>query len=165
MTDTYYPVNYLAENLVLGQTAAGDRVRINAETVRVEGHSRTVLHEPITSWTRLSLTGDVTEKGRREPYQGGQITDVLDEIETFAAGWSRAKVATLASIWNDHHLNDMRAACAHQTPVGDSARERLDKTPPCPISGYRYGSAWLVDPDGETQDAIQALRQLLKEAG
>lgn len=57
------------------------------------------------------------------------------------------RLLAIADRW---HLNTMRAGCAHQQVVmerGPYGRERpsLDRTPPCPITGYRYGHAWLVE--------------------
>jgi hypothetical protein len=51
--------------------------------------------------------------------------------------------------WDRWHLNTMRAGCAHQTVVWEDSRygvrPSLERTPVCPVSGYRYGSAWLVE--------------------
>lgn len=54
-------------------------------------------------------------------------------------------IATLGERW---HLNTMRAGCAHQTVVWEDTpyhRPSLERTKPCPETGYRYGSSWLVE--------------------
>lgn len=93
---------------------------------------------------RLSLTGEVREKGSREVFSCGQAQ-------------GSAPVA-LVAIWDRWHLNDMKAGCEHQ-----EARYRVDPSErpdyrndykgstgdtlsgPCAECGYRYGSAWLFE--------------------
>ena len=61
-------------------------------------------------------------------------------------------VRAVERLWAGWHLNKMRAACAHQVvpevPEGVASRTSwlLDNTEPCPLTGYRYGTAWLFDP-------------------
>jgi len=153
----------IANNVLLGHTAEGDRVFVTVETTEMHGNSITTIHDPISRWTRISITGEVIEKGRRIATSGGQIVDDLVFIETFAPGWDTAKVTRLRILWQDHHLNDMRAGCVHQSPVGTTTSEMLDNTPVCPETGYKWGSAWLVDPEAETQVAIMRLQALFSD--
>ena len=152
----------IANNVLLGRTADGARVFVTVETSRQAGAGRTVNHEPITSWTRVSFTGEIVEKYRREATSGGQIQDELGRIVTFASGWTRAKVATLVDLWDLYHLSDMQAGCAHQVARGVTTSERLDQTPLCAISGYKWGRSWLVLPEADTQGAIVRLRELFE---
>lgn len=63
-------------------------------------------------------------------------------------------VRAVERLWAGWHLNKMQAECAHQVvpevPADVSALHRtgwrLDNTAPCPLTGYRYGSAWLFAP-------------------
>lgn len=93
---------------------------------------------------RLSLQGEVYEKGARDWIEGGQ-----------AHG---SAPSALVALWERWHLNDMKAGCEHQ-----EARYRADPTQrptwkndytgatgdklsgPCSECGYRYGSAWLYE--------------------
>jgi len=157
----------IANNVLLGRTFFGDRVFVTVETSDHEGISQTTHHQPIRHWTRISITGEIFEKGRRSATGGGQIVDTLLMITDYAPGWDKDKVTRLAQIWKDHHLNDMRAGCIHQIVVmmtGNFAgRVDLDATPPCPATGYKYGHAWLVDPEAETQVAIMRLQALFSD--
>lgn len=91
----------------------------------------------------------------------------------FAPGWNRAKWYEFLHIWKVWHLNDMQPACEHQRALGwdkepiDPTRPTTDYdkfdghssswnlkgwvypplghlTEPCPVCGYKYGSAWLT---------------------
>ena len=49
----------------------------------------------------------------------GQINDTVREhLEkreiNFAKGWDRTKTFQLLEIWDEHHLNDLKAGCEHQ---------------------------------------------------
>lgn len=112
----------------------------------------TTLHEVIDGPSvRVSLSGEQISYGRREVDRAGQIQDSLRTVFTeYDKRWSQLMIDNLVSLWDERHLNDMRAGCAHQSPVyrqGKYGREiDLDNTPACPLTGYKYGSAWLVDP-------------------
>lgn len=43
------------------------------------------------------------------------------------------------------HLNDMRAGCEHQRAMGWKSYDE-HPSEPCPVCGYKYGTAWLVEP-------------------
>lgn len=88
---------------------------------------------------RLSITGDGWEAnsyGRLVESFGGQCVDEL------AAEFPAA--AELVRLWDEWHLNDMRAGCEHQRALG---WRRYDDHPsePCPTCGYKYGTAWLYE--------------------
>lgn len=69
----------------------------------------------------------------------GQIVGHLDPFSINPApGWDRAKVHRFLELWDQWHLNHMRAGCTHQRENGE---KEVGK--PCDVCGYRYGSAWL----------------------
>lgn len=117
---------------------------------------KTVEHEPCPPGTlTLSATHDIIDRGKRRGddfVSGGAGLPALPEHEImFDAGWSRARYGELRELAERWHLNTMRAACAHQTVVWASDRygrqaPSLDLTPACPVTGYKYGHAWLVEP-------------------
>jgi hypothetical protein len=83
---------------------------------------------------------------------GGQCTEVLRELVKLAPGFTREDIQALADLHETSHLNDMQAACDHQVipelPEDVNALNRtswlLDNVRPCPLTGYRYGHAWLL---------------------
>lgn len=155
----------IAANVLLGRDATGARVFVTIETQPTDGPHETTTHEEIQqAITRVSFTGEIIEKGKRDATSGGQIVDSLHDITTFTPGWNKEKVELLAAMWESDHLNDMRAGCAHQSPVwreGRYGREiDLNNTPACPVTGYRFGRKWLVSPPEETERTIAALRVL-----
>jgi hypothetical protein len=93
--------------------------------------------------TRLSLVGDIKRPGASDIDGGGQIHDHLAEIEDIDLSIPAADRDRLKIEWQRWHLNDMRAGCTHQR----DARWNMDQlSQPCPVCGYRFGSAWLTEP-------------------
>jgi hypothetical protein len=113
-----------------------------------------------------------------QPRSGGQQTvdhEWVDEaLEFTAAGmimlavlvdptfepvspWTAGDVRSLHDLWQRWRLNQMRAACAHMDlpddPSYDARRNIV-----CPVTGYRYGSAWLYEPIPES--VIAEIRRL-----
>jgi hypothetical protein len=117
---------------------------------------------------RFEECGELTLRGVVGPRRGGscsgscgQCEERLEEISVFHRGWSKAEVKKLRQIWDDWHLNHMRPGCAHQAEWdtskmlkmpdgkkraagwvrhGEHPEGLLGK--PCPVCGYKYGSAW-----------------------
>lgn len=57
-------------------------------------------------------------------------------------------------LWREWHNNGLQAGCVHQHVTADALR-RASEDPnvylgnhvkPCPLTGYRYGSQWLIKP-------------------
>lgn len=136
-------------------------------SIRIEREERretyeTTEHEHVTAPLSLSITTSVWSPGRADMLAGGATRDPLRDVATHgepARFWDADTLVRLADLGDAWHLNTMQAACAHQTPVGDTTGERLDQTPPCTVTGYRYGSQWLVDP--LTDAALAMLLALL----
>jgi len=126
----------------------------HVELSRVGYLGRTMEHGEIAAPLTLAIMGHTFDQGskRWDCDNGGQIVDTLTRMNPakLAEGWTSEDVAALHNVWQRWHLNTMRAACAHQEVVyeDDHGQQRpsLDKTPPCPRTGYRYGHAWLTDP-------------------
>lgn len=122
-------------SLTNSQTANGDAFR-------------TIHHKPVDPDTlSLAITHEL-RKGRTWQSMGAGVPDVPDSV-TWRNGWDRAKYERLQEFSQDWHLNDLRAGCAHQTVVYETDRfgrsvPSLSKTEECPLTGYRYGQAWLV---------------------
>lgn len=132
----------------IGRNANGERLYLDVRLVVVDGPERTIYHDTITEYRAFGASGHTTYRGRS--VSAGQILDDLLDLRELAPGWTVAKVADLHATWKRWHLNQMQAGCAHQTVLWEDSeygrRPSLEMTEPCPESGYRYGSAWLVDP-------------------
>jgi len=120
----------------------------------------TIEHEPCEVLTEMRANlMFVTHSSRRT--QGddgartwGRIRAVLDmepEPQRWLNGWTHARLLDLADLmaeWDSGAVS-LNAGCAHQTVVYDEKpyrRPSLERTQPCPHTGYRYGSAWLCKP-------------------
>ncbi len=156
----------------LGTTSDRSYVVVTLELRTSEGNHQTVTHETITDPLTVSLTGEecINRFGRRDYLGGGQIVDTLADITTPAPGWSLEEIRELRTLWDRWHLNTMRAACAHMVP-DDLAREdngyggtRISTSDPrnvCPVSGYKYGHAWLTEP--VPADVVARLEYLMRD--
>lgn len=85
-----------------------------------------------------------------------------DEIE-FADGWDADLWLDFLDAWQRWHLNDMRPECEHQRALGWTYETHRDPESnyaglPCPVCGYRIGSAWLHE--DVPADVIALLRSL-----
>jgi hypothetical protein len=123
----------------------------------------------VTRPVTLHVMGEQVEKGHRNAWHAGQISEALAEIVKPAPGWTLDEIAELRGIWDRWHLNTMRGGCVHQTvKVWENTPYRridLDGTTAhpnnaCPV-GYRYGSAWLAE---ILPDDVQArVRHLMRD--
>lgn len=92
--------------------------------------------------TRLSITG-VEGPRRNGDCRGscGQCREALLEVTDPAEGYTLGTIRQLYAIWNAWHLNDLRAGCSHQQAFGWKSYDE-HPSEPCPICGYKFGSAW-----------------------
>lgn len=143
--------------ILIGRTDAGEKVYVSARLERQAGEWQTVTHETVSSPLEVAFQGTVVRKGGSITRDGDIITSgQIDRAYLrrvgglLATGWSVEDVRKLADLWDEWHLNAMQAGCAHQTPVYEDGRYGrrvdLDNTPACPVTGYKYGSAWLTRP-------------------
>lgn len=116
------------------------RITLRMDSQITRPGAQTVAHDPLPYGTvRASFMGEVIEYWHREPYATGQV--IMSHRDDMPPA--------VAAAWDRWHLNDMRSHCAHQ----DRAIP-WDAVPPCEETGYRAGSAWLVEPltvDGAEQ--------------
>lgn len=125
----------------------------------------TIEHDTITDPAALSITFEVGFRGAGDIdwdayiYQTGQVPTRDRKIVRpplhHKYRWGERDGYdlrhTIDLLWREWHLNDMTAGCAHQE-VPEGAREADptgylgDKIELCPITGYRWGSQWLVMP-------------------
>jgi hypothetical protein len=143
-----------SDYILIGRKADGAKVYVKArfELLRDDLDEaatwrETVSHNQTTERLRVAFNGVVVawngSISRHGTWTGvGQCANELLELTTLESGWKVGDVVKLHEIWNRWHLNDMRAGCEHQHPTGDRP---LDTTPPCPITGYKYGSQWLYE--------------------
>jgi hypothetical protein len=144
-------------------------VDIRMERLTRQDEYETTEHKTVTGHLDFALTTGVWNLSRSNPdiVAGGATTEPLRHLVTFANGFDADKARELADLADRWHLNGMSAGCAHQTVVyakdqyGRSVPS-LDLTPPCPVTGYKYGHAWLLEslPDG----FMDTLKDLLPEA-
>jgi hypothetical protein len=134
----------------IGRTARRERVFIALEITEPSARQHeTTDHRLVSGVKGVALAGEIYEYRHREMSGAGQIVNTLVNVETFAPGWDAGKVARLRELWEAWHLNDMKAACDHQTVVYETDRFGLDRpsltlTKPCPETGYQFGTKWLV---------------------
>lgn len=92
----------------------------------------------------LSISGVIEPKQNGDA--GGSCGQIYDELKnpfmSYGNGWDREKVDDFVAIWKKWHLNDMQAGCEHQR-IFDWGNDKVKK--PCPICGYKYGTAWLKE--------------------
>jgi hypothetical protein len=149
-------------------TIPGDRERVAVE-LRSEyrrGPFQTIDHREVPGVWRIGVSGLAWYGNEREPSSAGQIVEHLDSIDAPADGWTGEDVADLVKFWRRWHLNDLHAGCAHQpdatTQPGWTTSDKLDNTPPCPETGYRWGTAWLVEElDADAWREVHRFAELL----
>ena len=116
---------------------------------------------------------DMEFEHRNSDHNDSRYNDLITPQQiNFAPGWTAKKWFDLLEIWAVWHLNDMQAGCEHQraekwekvridpAELPNSHANRDGKgilaswvypkehpkgllTKPCPVCGYRYGTAWL----------------------
>jgi hypothetical protein len=135
--------------------------------IRMERRDRqaeyeTTDHRKVSEPLDFSITTAVWRPDGKDSVGGGATCEPLRQLVTWAPGFDAEKAAQLADLGAEWNLSGMQAGCAHQAPVWKEGREGreydLDRTPPCPETGHKFGHAWLVRelPDG-FQDLVTSL--------
>jgi hypothetical protein len=140
------------------------------------GPHETIEHETVTGGWRLGISALVyvaTKSGARDRRYAdcigaGQCRDDVASIRKPAAPFTADDVARLVAIWDEWHLNDMRAACAHMSLPRDTSYD-AQRGITCPrVSlvkdrhAYRYGAAWLYAPLPD--DVVSFVREFIRKA-
>lgn len=111
---------------------------------------KTIEHEPVKPGALgVSFTHEENERaqnGRWMDVGGGAGAGDVESVTEFADGWDAPRAQRLKELASRWHLNTLKAGCAHMTlPQDQSYDARKDIT--CEAgTGYKYGSAWLVEP-------------------
>jgi hypothetical protein len=133
------PVGY-----VLGEPYGYKRRLLVTVSVRMERLTRrdsyeTIDHDKVTRPLDFAITLSVWMPSRNDIVVSGRDVGMLSDLVTYSRGFNGGSVKQLAELI-PYHLNATRGACAHQIP------DQGFDNPNCPATGYRYGSAWLVEP-------------------
>lgn len=150
-------------------------VTIDVRMERLERSSvyETVTHEKIEQPTSFALTTAVWKPFMNDWESGGANVDPLREVlkTKRLSDQRREDLHRLIGWFDGYHLNDMQAGCDHQTVLWEEEPYRRPwlwdpktetGTLPCPITGYRYGSKWLVKPlpADMVKDVLRVLHHL-----
>lgn len=102
----------------------------------------------------ISVTWEVTRPNSRMIESAGQVPPEDRVIARRHARDATPEVREfIEQLWLDHHLNDMHAECEHMTTemlskrdgeTGSEWQKRMLETVVCPLTGYRWGRAWLA---------------------
>lgn len=131
----------------IGRDTEGRKYYLSAEIKGTTHTAQTVNHETIEAGAPLlTLSGVIVSKyGSIRPERAwescGQVLDQFDSVTRFEGRWNKQDLSAILSIWAAYHLNDMNSHCAHQ-----DSDIKWDKVEPCPLTGYKAGSAWLYAP-------------------
>ena len=131
----------------IGKDRNGLTVKLYAKISQefTEYECETVDHQKTHAHNELSIS--VWVGGDSANAYGGQAVEVLDDLRY--SSLTPSEVQQLRDIWERWHLNNLKAGCIHQGDVDTHSKdwEKLSEveTSKCP-EGYRYGSAWLVEP-------------------
>jgi hypothetical protein len=131
--------------------ADGRRVTAEVALRPVPDGFQTTTHQPAVGLLGLSVTSYLWRRDGSDIETGGATRAHLrGRLDRLAPDITREDVTALADIGDRWHLNDLSAGCVHQEVVWEDGRygrqPSLTATEPCPETGYRYGSAWLVEP-------------------
>ena len=136
----------IVKDVLVGRNDRGEKYHLSVELVSDERERESVSHEKIKGFQWLSFHGlGVSPRGSIEYERGifsaGQNYEMLLKITQPAKGFTLESIREIYELWQEWHLNDMKSHCVHQ----DEA-VAWDKVAPCPLTGYKAGSAWLSKP-------------------
>lgn len=136
----------ITRGTLIGRNKEGEKFFLRVSVKEDEREWQTITHEKIIGAPSLSMSGyGVSPRGSLEYERGvfsaGQNYEMLLEITEPAKGFTIKDVRRLYEIWRRWHLNDMKSHCAHQ-----DKSVKWDEVAPCPLTGYKAGSAWLTEP-------------------
>lgn len=114
---------------------------------RVDRSSQTIDHQLVEGYLELGIT---TGLGRDA--SNGRLMPGMPLIIEPEPPFTRERLDDLRALVK-YHLNVMHAECAHQPKTKDAE--------PCPETGYRFGSEWLVEP--LPTDILPRLRAIFED--
>lgn len=112
-------------------------VSVRMEELTRQETYETVEHERVSRPLDFAITLGVWQPSTHYLVSSGRDAALLTDVYRYAEGFGPATVAELTDLLR-YHLNAMKPGCVHQQPNAG-----LD-SPACPETGYRWGSAWLV---------------------
>ncbi len=98
----------------------------------------------LTGDGRFTMSGNIWNHLHTDIYCGGQCVDEV--VDLFP---HNKKAQRMLEIWKRWHLNDAQAGCEHQRSLG-WVNYNEHPSEPCPVCGYKYGTAWLKEEIPET---------------
>lgn len=116
-------------------------VSVRMERLARQEEYETTQHVWLEGPLDFSISTGVWMPNRSDIVSGGTNIEPLKYLVKYENGFNETTAWRLAVMGVDWHMNGMRAGCAHQVQ-GDAG---LD-SPKCPVTGYRWGSKWLVEP-------------------
>ena len=144
------------------------KVTVDIRIEQLDGARETTDHLTIAGPLDFAIQTNVWQPSGKDIVTGGQAHHVLDELDSYTYGEELVRfLKEAADTW---HNNGLRAACTHQddtVPEGvtDVIGWRLDNVPPCPQTGYKYGSKWLIEPltDEFVRELLKALEDPIED--
>jgi hypothetical protein len=132
------------KNILIGANDQGEKFFLNFSYEQENRETLNIKHEHLNNYTKVSFSGTLISKYGSAVYDRGirsfgQNMDELLRITHPAKGYTLANIKEIYSFWNRYHLNDLNSHCEHQ----DKAI-KWDEVTPCPVTGYKAGSNWLV---------------------
>jgi hypothetical protein len=132
------------KNILIGANDQGEKFFLNFSYEQENRETLNIKHEHLNNYTKVSFSGTLISKYGSAVYDRGirsfgQNMDELLRITHPAKGYTLANIKEIYFLWNRYHLNDLNSHCEHQ----DKAI-KWDEVTPCPVTGYKAGSNWLV---------------------
>ncbi len=134
----------------VGRTPDNEKLTLDIRVRRRKNVApyQTVFHTPCRHYVELTIVGNVSQYGR--DVGGGQCIDTLRAVAS-AEGSTRdpfkpVELLEVANLWERWHLNGMRPWCVHLQDRKVNTGTDVKTWPQCSETGYKWGSAWLVEP-------------------
>lgn len=122
---------------------SGRGVFLVIETKEEAREAETTDHRKIKSFKVLSISGFARQRIGADYAYCGQIYDELNDKNIRRWLLPKENIKGLVTIWKRWHLNGLNSGCIHQK-AGDYTNPKIAGQV-CPKTGYKYGTAWLVE--------------------
>jgi hypothetical protein len=143
--------------IYLGEDAEGFHhyIELRLTDHETERPKVTMWHDEVHKYASFSASGIITaQRGRFSNIRYVVAGQCLDQTINAPGLMKRGDMTErdrlmILDYWQAYNLNDMQPGCKHQQPIKTSDPEwealAAEQTARCP-EGYRYGSAWLLNP-------------------